>query len=179
MKLKLKINRLWLRRAAFVLIIIITASLQNTKGAVFSPSGIHAMLLIPLVVSIAVYEKSIVSLFIGAFAGIMWDMVSVSVDGFFSVFLAVTAFACSLLITFEMRNNIYSVLLLTAAASFVCSILYWIFFILIKNYDMSIYVYFRYYFTSFVYTVLYTFIYYYLVKWISKKTETEKKRINY
>lgn len=179
MKLKLKVNKLWLRRAAFVLIIIITASLQNTKGAVFSPGGVHAMLLVPLVVSISVHEKSIASLLFGAFAGIMWDMLSVSVDGFFSAFLAVTAFVCSLLITFEMRNNIYSVLLLTCVSSFVCSLLYWVLFILIKNHDMSVFLYFRYYFTSFIYTILYTFVYYYLIKWISKKTEIEKKRINY
>lgn len=179
MNVEIKGRMLILRRAAFVLIIIITASLQNTKGAVFAPGSVHAMLLVPLVVSIAVHEKSVVSLLLGAFAGIMWDMTSVSADGYFAVFLAVVGFACSLLITFEMRNNIFSALLMTGAAAFLCSFFYWLFFILIKHYDMAGYIYLRYYFTSAVYTIIYTFIFYYLISFIKRKTEPEKKRINY
>lgn len=179
MRLKLKNKMLWLRRAAFVLLIILTASLQNSTGMVFAPFDVHAMLLVPLVVCICVHEKSVVSLLLGAFAGIMWDMTSVTVDGFFTVFLATVGFLCSVLIAFEMRNNIFSALLLSTVSAFACGILYWLFFVLIKCYDMAVYVYFRYYFTSSLYTALYTFVFYYLVRWITQKTADEKKRINY
>lgn len=179
MMLDFKNKNLWLKRAAYAFLIIVTASLQNTKGAVFAPFGVHAMLPVVLTVCIAIHEKSLAALFFGTFAGIMWDMTSVATDGYYAVVLAVVGFVCSLLITFEMRRNIYSAILLVFGSSFVCSLFYWIFFVLIKGYDMAVLMYFRYYFTSALYSVLYTFVYYYLVRWISQNTEPQKKRIYY
>ncbi len=177
--MELKGKNLWLRRLAFAVIIVLTASLQNSKGLVFAPFGVHAVVLVPLIVSISFFEKSVISLLFGAFAGILWDMGSSVTDGYFSIVLAVIAFSCSLLIAFEMRNNIRTALLLSAGACFLCNLFYWLFFILFKRTDMAVYIYFKYYFTSSVYTVVYTFVFYYLVRWISQRTEPEKKRINY
>ncbi|MGN0468496.1 MAG: hypothetical protein ACI4GY_07225 [Acutalibacteraceae bacterium] len=170
---------LYIRRALFVLLIIITAVFQNAKGAVPSIAGVHAVLLVPLTVSIAMHEKSISAMLFGAFGGIMLDMFSSAADGFFAVTLTVIAFVCSLLVTFEMRNNILTALLMSFCSSFLCTFFYWLFFFLIKHYDMAAYVYFRYYFTSAIYTTVFVFIYYYIVRWICSVTAPERKRVNY
>ena len=51
-------KNLYIRRALFVLLIVITAVLQHTVGDAFSIFGARAFLLIPLTVTIAINEKS-------------------------------------------------------------------------------------------------------------------------
>lgn len=172
-------KKLYIKRAVFALLIIITAVLQTTKGALPVINGAHAMLLVPLTVAIGMHERNLAGLFFGAFAGILWDMHSISTDGYFSVMLAATGFICAVLITFVLRNNIFSSLLLNFIAIFLCNSLYWFFFFFLKDYDSQWYVYFKYYFSSVFYTMLFSPIYYYLIKWITNLTAPEKKRISY
>lgn len=172
-------KKLYIKRTAFALLIILTAVLQSTRGAIFSPGGVHAMVLVPLTVSIAMHEKSVPTLLFGTFAGIMWDMSSITTDGFFSAVLLSIAFFVCVLVMFAVRNNIYSCLLLSFVSLLLCNTLYWLFFIVLKGYDSAVYIYFRYYFSSVFYSLLFVPIYYYIVRAISLETAPERKRINY
>ena len=172
-------KKIYLRRAAFVVLIIVTAVFQNTKGAVPSINGVQAFLLVPLVVAIGMFEKNIAALAFGTFAGIMWDSMSISTDGYFTVILGCVCFFSSVFIVFIMRNNIFSSFILSLISIFICNTLYWVLFFLIKGYDSAFYVYFRYYFSSVIYTCVFSFVYYGLVKLICELTAPEKKRITY
>lgn len=58
------------RRAIFVVAIIITAIVQNTGARVNGVFDAHAFLLIPLLISISMFEREIVSALLGVLAGL-------------------------------------------------------------------------------------------------------------
>ena len=177
--MKIKADRLFVRRLLFALIIVVAATFQSTKGFVPQIKEVSAFILIPLVVCIASFEKSVPSLFFGAFAGIMWDMYSITADGFFTVVLTAVGFLTAMVILFYMRNNIMTALLLSFVSTFFCNTLYWLNFIFFRSYTSPVYIYLRYYLPSCFYTVIFTFVFYYTVKFIYEKTIPEEKRINY
>ncbi len=172
-------KKLYIRRAIFAVLIVLTAAVQHTPGAFPILGRAHAMLLIPLVVSIAMFEKSIAAMLFGVFAGILWDMVSVSADGYFTVVFAFVGFSVSLLMGFVMRNNFPSACVVSIAASLLCTGGYWLIFIALKGYDSPVSLLTSYYLPSAIYTAAMIVIYYFIIKKISALTEPEKKRVNY
>lgn len=172
-------RRLYIKRIIFALLIILTAVLQNTKGAIPQISGVCAMITVPLVVCIAMFEKSVAALLFGFFAGAMIDMTSITADGFFAAVLVIVAFAVSVLLIFYMRKNIFSCLLMSFIAILFVNTMYWLLFIVLMKVESPVYIYFRYYFPSVFYTFVFTPIYYYLVRFTAVKTAPERKHINY
>ena len=85
-------KNLYIRRILFVVLIVLTAVFQHTKGAVPSLFGAKAFLLIPLTVCISMSEKSMGGLSFGVLAGVLWDFATVRGDGFYAVMLALAGF---------------------------------------------------------------------------------------
>lgn len=177
--MKTKTNMLFVRRLLYALIIVAVATLQSTRGFIPQIKDVSAFVLIPLVVSIASFEKSVPSLLFGAFAGVMWDMYSITADGFFSVALTATGFFTAIVILFFMRNNIMTVMILSFISTLFCNTLYWLNFILMPRNTSPFYIYLRYYLPSAFYTACFALVFYFVVKLIYEKTSPEKKRINY
>lgn len=177
--MKIRTDMLLIRRILFAVMIVVTAVCSATKGVVPQINGVSAFVLVPLVVSIALFEKSVPSLIFGTFAGIMWDMYSVTADGFFSVLLSAAGFLTAIIILFYMRNNIATAVVLTFVWSLFISTMYWLNFILMPKTVSAFYIYLRYYLPSPFYTAVFTFVFYFIVKWIFEKTTPERKRINY
>lgn len=177
--MKIRSDMLFIRRILFAVMIVAAAAACATKGFVPQIRGVSAFVLIPLVVSIAMFEKSVPSLLFGTFAGIMWDMYSITADGFFSVMLSAVGFLTAMIILFYMRNNIASAVALSFVWTLIISTLYWLNFILMSGTASAFYIYLRYYLPVPLYTAVFTFIFYYIVKVIFEKTTPERKRINY
>ncbi len=167
-------KKLYIRRALFVFLVCLTAAFQHTDIAVPDLFGAKAMLLIPLCVCIAMFERSLSGLAFGVLCGVLWDAAAVSGDGFYSVVLAVTGFFAGAAITYLMRNNIFSALILSGIFSFGVNVSYWLIFILMKEYEGAWSVLTRFYLPSAFYSVLFTFIYYYLVGFIVQLTPRDK-----
>ena len=167
-------KNLYIRRVLFVLLIVLTAVFQHTKGAVPSLFGAKAFLLIPLTVCISMFEKSMGGLSFGVLAGVLWDFATVRGDGFYAVMLALAGYTAGVAVAYIMRNNIFSALLLSAGASAFVSIGYWLVFILAKGYEGAWGVLFSFYLPSALYSFIFTAGYYYLVRAIVKAT-TDKK----
>ncbi len=156
-------------------LVALTAVFQHTNGWIPTLFGTKAMILIPLVVTIAMYERSMSGLVFGALAGILWDFATVRGDGFFSVMLSCVGFFAGTLVTYFIRNNLISALILNFGSITIVNISYWLLFILRKGYEGSEQVLFSYYLPSILYTMLFAFIYYYLVGFIVKATSKKKK----
>ena len=167
-------KNLYIRRVLFVLLIVLTAVFQHTKGAVPSLFGAKAFLLIPVTVCIAMFEKSMGGLSFGILTGVLWDFATVRGDGFYAVMLALAGYTAGVAVAYIMRNNIFSALLLSAGASAFVSIGYWVVFILLKGYEGAWGVLFSFYLPSALYSFIFTAGYYYLVRAIVKAT-TDKK----
>ncbi|MBQ7294781.1 MAG: hypothetical protein IJW86_01160 [Clostridia bacterium] len=168
-------KKLYIRRALFVLLTVLTAAFQHTDIAVPDFFSAKAMLLIPLCVCIAMFERSMGGLAFGVLCGVLWDAASARGDGFFSVALAITGFISGAVITYLMRNNIFSALIISGIFSLAVNVSYWMIFILVKGYEGASQVLMSFYLPSAFYSVLFTFIYYYLLRLIVQLTSDDKR----
>lgn len=158
-----------LRRIIMVVFMAVTFLFQNTGGLFPAPAGVHAILLIPLTVCISMFEREFAGLFFGLFAGAMLDSFSADSICFSSVALTVVGFACGALITYLMRNNLLCATILTVLFTFLYNTLYFLFYCAFGGEAHPIYIYFRYFFLSVIYTCLFTPLYYFIIREISKK----------
>ena len=172
-------KNLYIRRALFALFLVITAVFQHTGGAIISIGGAKAFVLIPLMVCIAMYEKSMGGLSFGILAGVLWDFATVRGDGFYAVVMALAGYAAGALTVYIIRNNIYSALILSAGASLFVSSTYWFVFIFLKGYEGAWNILVGFYLPSAVYSVAFTAVYYYMVRFIVKLTTDKKQNKKY
>ena len=172
-------KNLYIRRALFVLLLVLTAVFQHTKGAVPSLFGARAFLLIPVAVCISMFEKSMGGLSFGVFAGVLWDFATVRGDGFYAIVLALAGYTAGAAVTYIVRNNIFSALILSAGVSLFTSVSYWFVFILLKGLEGAWGILFSYYIPCAIYTFMFTALYYYLVRFITEVTTDKKKSKKY
>lgn len=157
------------RNGIFLLLIVFTAILQNTNGLFPKIYNASAMLIIPLVICISMFEREMISMLMGLAAGLIWDFYSARMDGFYSLLLVMTGFFCSYLIRRYMRNNIVTAIFYTAICSLGCVLAYWLFFVTAGGMQGAGHLLLVKYLPSALYTVVLTPIYYYFIKMISLK----------
>ncbi len=159
---------IYIKRFILGIVIVIAAVLQNTHGVMPAMFSASAMLLIPVVVSISMFESETVSLFFGLLAGLLWDFTSPSGNYFHSIILCVVAFFISMLIRMRVRNTLFSSMILTFLTSFLHNTLYWIINVLIPAPAGAGRAYFSFYFLSCVYTLLTGIVIYLIIRPIEK-----------
>ena len=157
------------RRILLAFIMLITFTIQNTGGLFPAPGGIHAMLLVPLTVCIAMFEREFAGLFYGLFAGAMLDAFSAKTLSYHAILLTAIGFCTGALITYLMRNNMLCAVILTAVFTFVYNSLYFVIYYAFDNVDRAVLVYFKYFFVSTLYTVIFTPLFYLIVRAVSKR----------
>ncbi len=157
-----------IRRTLLVILILITFSFQQTGGLFPELFGAKAMLLIPLTVCISMFEREFAGIFFGLLAGASMDAFSSQSMIFNSLFFTVAGFAAGSLITYLMRNNLLCAGLLTAVFAIIYTSLNFIIYYSPTLGASPVYVYFRYYFASAIFTVILTPVYYFMIRAISK-----------
>ena len=130
-----------------------------------------AFLLIPLAVSISMFEREITAALLGAFAGLLWDL-SAGIDGYNMLVIMLISAVCSILISRVMRNNIVTALVLGLSALSVFIFLYIMIYIVLDGGGSPISQIFRFYIPSFVFTSVFIPLYYYLIKTIFNSNRT-------
>ncbi len=169
-----------IRRGLFVLLAVITAILQHTPGFRLTLGNLSPMLLVPFVVCIAMYERSLYGLFFGLLSGVIWDFATSGADGMFTLMLSAIGFGIGVLITFYLRNRLITAVFLSFASCLAVSVAYWLVTILRKGYDGSWEILFAHFLPLAVYSALFVFAYYYLVGFIIRATgRTESSRQTY
>lgn len=166
-------RNIYIRRALTVLLIFVSALLQHT-GLIPEFFGVPALVLVPLTVCIAMFERSIPGMCFGILAGVLWDFASSGGDGFFSVVLTAVGFISGALVTFVFRNNIRSAFILSFIALVFCNASYWLMFVLKKGYDGAFEVLFSRYLPAALYSLLFVFVFYWLVSFIHRYTSQKK-----
>ncbi len=160
------------RRLSLALILLLLSVLQNTDGFFPQIFGIRALLLIPAVVCMAMYERDIWGMMLGLFAGALWDVYS-SGASFNALFLLTAGFICGTLINTIMRNNIVTASILTFIFSSVYSVFYWLFNFVFTKLDSAFFMLWRYYLPSIVYTTALIPIIFITVRAVEKKFTEE------
>lgn len=168
-----------IRRGLFLLVAVVTAVLQHTPGFRLSLGYLSPMLLVPFVVCVAMYERSLTGLFYGVIAGALWDFASTGADGMFTLMLATIGFGVGIIITFYIRNRLFSAFVLTLLSSTAVSVAYWLIFVLRKSLDGSFEILLLRFLPLAVYTSVFVFVYYYLIGFIIKATSKASSRQTY
>ncbi len=162
-------TKIVVRRLIFALLTVLTFTFQNTGGLFPEPFGIRAMLLIPMTICVSMFEREFAGIFYGLAAGVMLDAFSAQSLILNSLFFTIIGFAAGSLITYLMRNNLLCAIIFVSVSSFVYTALIFIMYYAFDGVDSPVSLYFRYFFTSAVYTILLTPVYYFMVRSISKK----------
>ena len=172
MTLETQKKNLIFRRISLALIILLVSVLQNTHGYFPQIFGIRALLLIPTVVCVAMYERDIWGLIFGVFAGALWDVFA-SGASFNALFLMTAGFLCGTLINTIMRNNVVTASILTFILSAIYNIFYWLFNFVFAGLDSSVFMFLRYYLPSIAYTTVFTPIIFIIIRAVEKKFTEE------
>lgn len=168
MTLETQRKKLILRRICLALILLLISVVQNTDGFFPQIFGVRALLLIPAVVCIAMFERDIFGMLFGLFAGALWD-ISASGASFNALFLLTVGFLCGTLINTIMRNNVVTAFLLSSASCIVYNIGYWLFHYIIGGIDSAVYMLLRYYLPSIAYTVVLVPLIFIIIRSVEKK----------
>ncbi len=165
-------KKLIYRRLCLALILLAISVLQNTEGFFPQVFGIRALILIPAVVCIAMYERDIWGMMLGLFAGALWDVFA-SGASYNALFLLTTGFLCGTLINTIMRNNIVTASILTFIFSTLYHIIYWFFNFVFVSLDSSAFMLLRYYLPGIAYTAVFTPIIFIIIRSVEKKFSEE------
>lgn len=165
-------KKLIIRRICLALILLLLSVLQNTDGLFPQIFGVRALLLIPCVVCIAMYERDIWGMILGLFAGALWDIFA-SGASFNALFLLTTGFLCGTLINTIMRNNIVTASLLSFISALIYNIGYWIFNIVIPETGSAAFLLLRYFLPSIFFTALLTPAIFIIIRALEKRFTEE------
>ena len=161
-------DKVIIRRAVLAAAVLLFSILQNTPGWFPQLAGVRALIIIPLVTSIAMYERDTAGMLYGLFAGALWDITARG-NSFNAIFFLITGFVCGGLINTVMRCNFITHLLLTAAATVIYNTGYWLWHYVFAGLDMKITMLLRFYIPGMVYTLLLSPVVFWLVMLLERK----------
>lgn len=141
------LRRVWLAAA-----VLVFSVLQNTDGWFPQLGGARALLLIPLVTAISMFERDTGGILYGLFAGALWDSCAGG-NNFNMIFFVIVGFACGTLIKTIMRNNFMTHLLLTGVTTLLYCLGYWLWHYIFGGLDESVLALVEYFLPTAIYTV--------------------------
>lgn len=161
----------YVRYAIYAALIIVAAVLQNSLNVIPEIFGARAFLLLPLCVSIAMFEREIASAIFGVAAGVLWD-VSSGQDGFNALVLLIIGAVCSLLVSHFMRRNVLAATVLGAGAVVSYNIIYVLVNLVAQGAGNSVKQLFTFYLLSGIYTIVFVPVAYLLISYIHENHKT-------
>ena len=153
----------------YILMLILAGIFQNTLHIFPSIYGIRPILLIQVAVSIAMFEGEVVGAVAGFLAGALWDIVTVSADGYVAFYLMVTCAICGMLLRILMRNNFITFIIMNGSITTIFFLFYALLFVGARGIYGSFYMILRAYLPMVIYSLLLSPIFYYLVRAINRK----------
>ena len=157
----------------YIVLFVISYIFQFT---VFPRLGISfpVLLLIPLTIAVAMYECEFSGMFFGLLAGALWDLASPLPDGSLAFIFAVIACVTGLLIHYIMRNTLLTALIISPSVTLFYFIFAYMFSKTGSDYEFFRSIIFTHFLPSFLLSVIITIPDYFIVRAVSKLTQTEK-----
>ena len=122
------LTRTRIKWIAYIIELFLVAVVQSTPNLLPEFLGVKPLLLIVFAVSIAMFEGEGAGIVIGLVAGLLMDLSTSSVFGFYALTIMIVCYACGSLVVFLMRNNIVTAMVLAFCAVLIIGILRWFFF---------------------------------------------------
>ena len=170
------IKRRCFRYALYALEIFILYIIEGTPYLIPETALAKPLLLVSAAVSAAAFELPYFSLFFGVFCGLVIDVGTGGVMGLTSILLGGICYCVSAWNNKYIKNNIYLVLIYSAAAAIAVISLKFFIFYFIKPYPNPLNAYITHYLPRMVYTWAVTPIIYVLTMCVSKTYRTDKRK---
>lgn len=137
----------------YFLELVVFYVLQTTPGIIPAVSGARPVLLIPIAITIAMFEGDVGGMVIGIVAGLLIDMGGSDILGFHAIVLAILCFVLGSMTMQIFRTNLLVALLSALVAVPLVTVLQWVFFYILPGYGDAQYV----FMTSILPKMVYTF----------------------
>ncbi len=157
------------RRILLFAVVLLFSLLQNTDGLLPTVFGARVFWLIPLIVSVGMFDGEISGLIFGALGGAFWDVCSTVPDGFCAFYLAFVGCVAGVLVKFVMRNKLLTEYCIASVSVVAFVVFYWLFTVYIPVGDAENRNLLGFYLPSAVVTVLFSFVCYFVVDIICGK----------
>lgn len=144
----------YLKWTAYGLLLLGAALLQMAPHVFPEIGGARPCLLLPVVVSIAMFEGPIGGAAAGVAAGLLWDLYAARLFGFNALILLVIGCVCGLLVRLLIRNNVLSATLLILGALLVQGLLDWFCYYVIWMREEPLFVLWRFVLPNMAYTLV-------------------------
>lgn len=166
-----------IKAAVYAVIIAIAALLQNTAGLIPQIGGARCFLLIPVCIIIGLSEDERLAALLGLFGGMLWDLSSPAHMGFNAIFICIMCFISASLVTYIIRDTFITSVIFSVFAIALYSVLYWLFFIIIKDVKGAELSLFTFYIPSAIYTAVITPIVRLCIKPLKKRLNTQPNTV--
>lgn len=150
-----------LRYFAYAIEILIVFIIQETPNLIPTVFGVRPVLLIPVALSIAMFESETAAMGFGLFCGLLVDFGAGNVLGFHGLLLTVMCYMIGLMVINLLRTNLITAFFVTAVALAIIFLLQWVFFFVLANYKGIGYVLLTHYLPIYGYTLILMPIAYY------------------
>lgn len=160
-------NKLILKWVVLSLFILFVFTLQATPSFL-EILGVKPILLLPLAISIAMFEGEWIGGFAAMSCGLLWDISGESPFGAYGFLCLVFGVATGLLLKLLLRNEWFNCLFLVFAASVVIVLIEFLFTYAIRDYDAVGQVFLAKHLPTIFYTSLISPVIYFIVKLVEK-----------
>lgn len=150
-----------LRFVAYTIEILVLFILQETPGLIPAIYGARPVILIPIALSIALFESELAGMSFGVLCGILIDAGVGGTLGFHAILLAVLCYCIGILVTYVMKTNLLTAVIVATVCIPSIFILQWFFQYMLAGYDHNMYVLVSHYLPVTVYTWSLTPLFYY------------------
>lgn len=152
---------------------VIAALIQNTAGLTLEIGKARCFILIPLCIILGMGEDEFFAGMLGLFGGLLWDITSSVHLGYNAVFLCIVCYLSAAAVNYIVRDTFITAIVFSITAIFIYSLLYWLFFIIIKGVRGAELTLFSFYLPCAVYTAVITPIVWICASPIKKKLTKE------
>ncbi len=165
--------RLIIKWTLYALVLILSYVLAQNPY-LFSLWGLRPLLILPVAVSVAMFEHEFAGGLFAAAAGILWGCSADAVFGYYAILLLVVGVAAGLICSYGMSPTLLTSLLLTGGAALLIGLLDFFFFYVLWSYtELG-----RFFITRLLPTILLTTVsvipYFYIVRFIHNKLRPPK-----
>ncbi|MDP4119445.1 MAG: rod shape-determining protein MreD [Bacillota bacterium] len=157
-----------IRYLAYIIEIIVFYSLSSTPGLIPNIFGGAPIFLLPIAITIAVFENEISGMFIGLFCGILLDVCGSYSQGFFAITLAILCFFLGFLSDNYIKIKFLTIIFTAVLIIVVLLSLHFFFFFVLQDYSDSGWFFMQHYLSRIICTIAVTPIIYFLNKLLAE-----------
>lgn len=150
----------------YALILFLAFILQTTPGFL-ELFGVKPVLILPVILSIAMFEGEWAGGVYGVVGGLFWDTAADRLLGFNAILMLIACVITGLLVMYLIRAKIWNSLLIVLSAALLQGLIDYFFYYLIWDYDFSYLILLKRVLPTAVYTTVISPLFFYLIRKIS------------